>query len=108
MGRKTIYISGKITGNPNYYKDFDNAEKYLNKLISKNKIPYTSVINPAKVNSTLPADFAWEDYMEVCYKLLELCDSIYMLHGWEESKGANRELVWAKNLGLEVKYERGV
>ena len=103
--RKTIYISGAITGKKNYMADFRNAEMHLAKQIAKGNLQYTSVINPAKVNSVLPLDFEWKDYMEVCYRLIDLCDGIYMLKGFETSKGANRELVYAKNMGLEVIYE---
>lgn len=104
--RKTIYISGGITGNPNYMADFRKAEMHLAKQIGKGKIPYTSIINPAKVNSTLPLDFEWEDYMEVCYRLIDLCSAIYMLKGWESSKGANKELMYAREHGLKVIYEK--
>lgn len=105
---KTIYISGKITGSPHYMADFRKAELFLAKEIGKGKLPYTSIINPAKTNATLPCDFEWDDYMKVCYKLLELCDAIYMLKGFEESKGAMRELVYANNMGLRVLYEQEV
>jgi hypothetical protein len=103
--RKTIYISGAITGKKNYMADFRNAEMHLAKQIAKGNLQYTSVINPAKVCSVLPLDLEWDDYMKVCYRLLELCDAIYMLKGWESSKGANRELIYAKNMGLEVIYQ---
>lgn len=103
--RKTIYISGAITGKKNYMADFRNAEMHLAKQIAKGNLQYTSVINPAKVNSVLPLDFEWKDYMEVCYRLIDLCDGIYMLKGFEISKGANKELLYAKQMGLEVIYE---
>jgi hypothetical protein len=33
------------------------------------------------------------------------CDAIYMLKGWEDSKGANLEMKMAEYLGMDVFYE---
>jgi hypothetical protein len=38
-------------------------------------------------------------------RALTFCDSIYMMKGWEESKGANIELKVAKAIGLKIIYE---
>jgi hypothetical protein len=37
---------------------------------------------------------------------LMTCDAIYMLKGWEKSKGASLEHHIAKELGLEIYYDR--
>jgi hypothetical protein len=37
--------------------------------------------------------------------MLECCDAIYMLDGWENSKGANIEYQYAKDNGLDICYE---
>ena len=79
-----MYISGAITGTDNYMERFAKAEKEL----TENGY---SVINPAKVNAQLPEDTTYEEYMKMCFCMLDMCDSIYMLKGWEKSCGANRE-----------------
>ena len=38
--------------------------------------------------------------------LLDLCDTIYMLKGWEQSCGANREYGYALAKGLDIMFER--
>lgn len=43
--------------------------------------------------------------MKIDLALLELCDGIYMLSNWEQSKGAKTELSVAKALGKAVKFE---
>jgi hypothetical protein len=35
------------------------------------------------------------------------CDAIFMLRGWEKSKGALAELALAQTLELEVEFEKG-
>lgn len=89
----TIYISGPITGVDNYLDNFNAAEEALKEL------GYT-VINPARFNSVLP-DLKYEQYMSIDFALLDLCDYIYMLDGWQDSKGANREYGYALGKGLK-------
>jgi hypothetical protein len=99
MGK--VYISGKVTGLPEaeYLENFMKAEMRLSKM------GYT-VVNPAKVNSMLPKDTTWEQYMLLSKVMVDMCDTIYMLSNYEDSKGALLELKWAKNDGLNVLYEK--
>lgn len=97
-----IYISGPITGHKGYMARFNEAEQIL---IDEG---YASIINPAWVNAQLPNDFSHEDYMRVCVAELECCDTIYMLNGWRDSKGANIEYAYAKSHGYNIMYESEV
>ena len=83
-----IYISGAITGTTDFMERFAKAEKELTK-------QGYSVVNPAKVNAQLPEDTKYEEYMKMCFCMLNMCDGIYMLKGWEKSCGANREYGYA-------------
>ena len=92
-----IYISGRITDNPNYVDDFFNAEKWL---IEQGN----ETINPSNLEITFPS-LKYEQYMALDYKLLEMADGIFMLHNWQKSKGACAELSFAKSLGKKVIYQ---
>ena len=92
-----VYISGKITDNPNYTADFEAAESAL-------KIAGFQPVNPAEEH--LPDGATWADYMRHDIKLLCDCDAIYMLNGWRESAGARIEHKLAQELGIEIIYER--
>ena len=83
-----IYISGSITGTDDYMERFAKAEKELTE-------QGYSVVNPAKVNAQLPEDTDYEDYMRMSFCMLDMCNGIYMLNGWEKSYGANREYGYA-------------
>lgn len=93
-----IYISGQITGTNDYLKRFNNAES---KLID---LGY-DVINPALVNSMLPKTTTYQQYMKMSLCMLEMCDTIYMLKGWKDSKGARLEHEYAKTNDYKIIYE---
>ena len=82
-----LYLSGAITGTDDYMDRFSMAEKSL-------EVEHT-IINPAKVNAQLPSDTDYEDYMKMSFCMLDMCDGIYLLKGWEKSCGSNRELGYA-------------
>lgn len=83
-----VYISGAITGTNDFMERFKAAEDRLTD-------EGMSVINPARLNSCMPKDTTYEEYMEVALHLLDMCEAIYMLKGWGNSHGANREYWYA-------------
>ena len=93
-----VYISGAISGTTDFMERFAKAEKGL----TENGY---SAVNPAKVNAQLPEDTSYEEYMKMCFCMLDMCDSICMLKGWEKSCGANRELGYALAMKKTVFYE---
>lgn len=90
-----IYISGPITNVPNFKIHFDEAEKYL-----KKQFPDAEVINPTMI--VLPESCTHEDYMKIDFMLLDLADAIYMIKGWENSKGACMEYGYAMAKDLMI------
>lgn len=95
-----IYISGPITGTTDYVERFQKADELL-----KERFPEADVINPAKVSASLPENTDYEDYMKLSLCLLEMCDVIYMMEGWDDSKGALLEFQYAKAMGQGILYE---
>lgn len=93
-----VYLSGKITGNPNYKQDFQRVES----LFDKDK---HTIINPAGLGEVLKGETRHEDFMDVCFHLLATCDHIVMIDGWEESRGANQEYGFARCEGMAIYTE---
>ena len=92
---KKIYISGKITGDPNYREKFAKAEEEV-------KAKGYMVMNPA----ILPEGFSWVDYMEISFAMMKACDAIYLLEDWEDSAGACLERQKARDDGLTIFYQK--
>jgi len=90
-----VYISGPITSTTDYMERFEKCQKNL-------EAHGYEVINPALINSNLPESTTWDQYMDVSLVLLKMCDSIYMLPGWINSKGASLEYEIAKSRGIRV------
>ena len=89
-----VYLSGKITGDPNYKAKFSSM---TDELLSYG---YT-VFNPA----VLPDGFEYEDYMTLDLQILSKCDAIFLLRDWRNSPGAKREYEEAARLGLRILTE---
>ena len=97
-----IYISGQISG-VDYDLAFSKFEKAENKVISE-LLEIEKVINPMKLHPRLP-ERKWEYYMSVDLAELMICDAIYMLNCWGQSKGGRVEYAVAKELGLKIFFE---
>lgn len=96
-----IYLSGAITNNPNYKEDFERAEDYLSE-----EYPNAEIINPALVNSHLPKSTTHKEYMKMSFCMLDMADAIFMISGWENSKGANQEYGYALAKDKIILFER--
>ena len=97
QGARKVYLSGKITANDNYKEEFATAEAFLRQ---HNYI----TLNPTRLDE-ISDELSYEEYLEICYKLIDIADIIFMVSGWQSSKGANAELTYAKSLGKKVMYQ---
>lgn len=88
-----LYLSGPISGDPDYKEKFDAADSYLSTW--KEHV----VLNPAVLPFGLKR---YSDYMDVGMAMLKTAEGIVMLHGWKSSPGAREELKAAIERGMKV------
>ena len=100
--RHTIYIAGQMAGLPeNNFKAFFDAEA---RLMSDGWNP----VNPARFDHVFgknPTGKLLDACCESERAAIPYLDAIYLLKGWEKSKGAKRELAVALQHNLEVIVE---
>lgn len=101
MNKKTIYLSGPITGMPeNNFREFALVEERLNAM-------GYNVINPhvicQNVNPKLfkNEEEYWQHCMRLCVaEMAAFADTVLTLKGWEDSRGAKEEVGIARELGF--------
>lgn len=91
---RKVYVAGPISGIDGFKELFDEA---VEELEDKG---YT-VLDP----SVFPSGFEQEEYMHICYSMIDVCDGIYFLRKWEDSKGSVLEHVYGKEHGKIIWYQ---
>ena len=100
-GACTIYISGPISKRSQMQtqKHFGEARKALEE-------QGYDVMDPTKLGFENAGVAEWDKFMREGIKLLMDCDAIYMLEGYEHSRGAKLEWQLADKLGMHIWYEK--
>jgi hypothetical protein len=91
---RTCYIAGKVTG-----LEYRSVCYKFNKAEAMLKSKGYKVVNPVKI---IPQDTQWEKAMEMCLAALSMCDCIYLLPDWKQSRGARQEFREAMNMGMPI------
>ena len=90
--KKVIFISGGMSGYPNY-----NSEAFFraaNDLAEQGYI----VLNPAM----LPQGLNDSKYLPIDMAMIEASDALFMLDGFEKSRGSMAELAYAIRQGKDI------
>ena len=93
-----VYIAGKVTGleKTEILSKFYESRKQL-------KEEGHTVMSPSVL--ALNEGFEHEDYMHICYAMIDVCDAVYMQKDWQNSEGARMELQYAKDWKKQIIYE---
>lgn len=89
----TIYLAGKISGDPNYKQKFRRAAGRIEKM-------FGPVLNPA----ARPEGLTPEDYMQLSFAELSRADAAVFLPDWTDSAGARLEHDYCEYVGKPVLY----
>ena len=92
---KRVYISGPIE-----HYDLEERRAAFGRAEQLLELHGFQSVNPMK--NGLPAEAHWREHMRRDMALLLDCDAIYMLEGWELSKGCKLEMDVASSCGISV------
>lgn len=94
-----VYISGPISGT-----DYWDARDRFYKVWSEARNAECDVVDPTDIGAW---GLSWETYMRIATTIIESgeIDLMVMLDGWEQSRGATIEHLWAKNHGVRIAYQ---
>lgn len=97
-----VYISGRISG-----RDSKEAEAHFGKARETLLREGNDVVSPFVSGHQYQQkkDYSWSDWMRESIVSMMECDTIFMLNGWEDSRGAMIEHYLALDLGFTIKYE---
>lgn len=105
MSKKLIYISGKYGGKEENKIDMECAIRYFREYEGCVDREY---ISPITAFSFLYNETEYLEGLDCCLTLLDKCDKIYMLPGWEDSTGACIEFGYAKAAGKDIYFADGL
>lgn len=95
----TLYVAGPIGNTTDYAERFSAG---CRDVFCMGHTP----VNPLQVNpSVANTPETWAQCMKVDIRTLLECDGIYLLRGWERSRGALLEKHVAEALGMQVLYQ---
>ena len=99
---EVIYISGPMTGYPNFNREAFTKAKI--RLIGQGK----EVVSPVLLEQDdegrtwKPLQKKYSYYLKISLSKMLSCNAIVMLPGWEQSKGAKVERYLAEALGYKI------
>jgi len=93
----TIVLCGKITGEPDYPKLFENAREQV-----QMRFPNAKIISPTDIGMD---EFTWDECMAVTCALIHGAKNVFMLKNWSESQGARVEHDVAERFGYNIFFE---
>ena len=99
--KEIVFVSGKYRGNfiqrlVNIWK----ARRVAKRLWKEGCIPLVPHLNSCMMDGVVTD----EEFLDGCIKMLDKCDTIYMMEGFSRSHGATEELCHAMKTGKKVRF----
>jgi len=92
-----IYVSHPYSGD---VKNKHKVERIIRKLVIDE--PNEIFISPVHAFGFMYNDVDYDKGMDMCLALLSKCHKMYVFGSWTQSKGCQREILFAENLKMQV------
>lgn len=102
--KKLVYIAHPYSGNEE--ANLKNVTAICQGVVSMGLpvIPISPLNHTHPITAHLPADLAWALALEIDERLLSLCDELWVFGSWHTSKGCVREINFARERGIKVRF----
>lgn len=105
-----IFLSCPFTSNlPG--QDYERVDDYLiaDTLLMRQGVDTVGTLHKMfneKILGDEEMDVTWEFWKAYTYNLIRRCDALYVLclDGWKDSTGVKEEIIYAKKIGIPIKY----
>ena len=96
-----VYMAGAISGaNPlETFRNIDRGTAWSAEVLSQGFAVYSPFIDPGLVGR---ATLSMEQVYAMSLEWLKVCDAVFLVPGWEDSKGTLREVEVARSLGISI------
>ena len=95
---KLVYLSHPFSGDEE--ENRKRAARISARLAEER--PELVILNPLRCFENF--SFPYDEMLKKCFAVLARCDEIWMCYGWEDSAGCTKELRYAKEIGIGVRY----
>jgi hypothetical protein len=101
---QVIYLAGPYSATTinQTYENIQKARQKAIELWTQGNAVICPHLNSYMMDGVVPYEQFLNGYLEI----LKQCDAVYMMSGWETSKGSKRENEFAKENNIPVIYDR--
>lgn len=101
---KRIYLAGAYSADNviGVLKNIGRGEFYAAQIFKKGYYPFCPWSDRIFVQLNFEVDFNVEMFYRYSMAYLEVCELMFLVPGWEESKGTLKEIERAKELGIRI------
>ena len=95
---KTVYIAHPFRSNPE--QNLRDVMKFIKLAVENGYLPLCAV----PVFGPLYGQLDEETVMEMCFKMIDIAQEVWMCGEWMHSEGCLKELEYARNNGKEIYF----
>jgi len=107
MGMKKVYVAGAYSADNvlDVLKNIGRGQYYSAEIFMMGHAPFSPWLDKEYVIRNWDKEFTVEMFYNYSMTWLECSDIMFVVPGWEKSRGTKAEIAIAKKLGIPIIYE---